>query len=66
MGVWKARALEAEVWVDTVTECGRRVMAAWRKEDEDVAKHREEEREQTTLGKLKSCTKAWNLRSDTN
>ena len=54
------------MWVDTVTECGQGIMAAWRKEDEDVAKYREEETEQTALGKLKSCTKAWNLRSDTN
>ena len=28
---WKATALKAEVWVDTVTESGRRFMAAWRK-----------------------------------
>ena len=30
-GIWKATALEAEVWVETVTEGGRRFMAAWRK-----------------------------------
>ena len=30
-GNWKATALKAEVWVDTVTEGGRRLMAAWRK-----------------------------------
>ena len=30
-GGWKATALEAEVWVDTVTKGGRRFMAAWRK-----------------------------------
>ena len=24
---WKAMSLEAEVWVETVTECGRRFMA---------------------------------------
>ena len=30
-GDWKATALEAEVWVETVTEGGRRFMAAWRK-----------------------------------
>ena len=29
---WKATALEAEVWVKTVTEGGRRFMTAWRKE----------------------------------
>ena len=28
---WKTTALEAEVWVETVTEGGRRFMAAWRK-----------------------------------
>ena len=27
----KATALEAEVWVETVAEGGRRFMAAWRK-----------------------------------
>ena len=27
----KATALKAEVWVETVTEGGRRFMAAWRK-----------------------------------
>ena len=30
-GDWKATALNAEVWVETVTEGGRRFMAAWRK-----------------------------------
>ena len=29
-GDWKATALNAEVWVETVTEGGRRFMAAWR------------------------------------
>ena len=28
-------ALRAEVWVDTVTEGGRKFMAAWRKEEVD-------------------------------
>ena len=28
---WKATALEAEMWVQTVTEGGWRFMAAWRK-----------------------------------
>ena len=28
---WKATALKAEMWVETVTEGGRRFMAAWRK-----------------------------------
>ena len=35
-GDWKATALKAEVWVDTVTEGGRRFMAAWRKEEVDA------------------------------
>ena len=30
-GDWKATALKAEVWVDTVAEGGWRFMAAWRK-----------------------------------
>ena len=30
-GDWEATALEAEVWVETVTEGGRRFMAAWSK-----------------------------------
>ena len=29
----KMTALKAEVWVETVTEGGRRFMAAWRKEE---------------------------------
>ena len=28
---WKATALEAGVWVETVTEGGRRFVTAWRK-----------------------------------
>ena len=30
-GDWKATALKAEAWVGTVTNGGRRFMAAWRK-----------------------------------
>ena len=30
-GDWKATALEAEVWVETVTGGGWRFMVAWRK-----------------------------------
>ena len=30
-GDWKATTLAAEVWVETITEGGRRFMAAWRK-----------------------------------
>ena len=29
---WKTMALKAEIWVDAVTEGGRRFMAAWREE----------------------------------
>ena len=58
-GDWKATALKAEVWVETVTECGRRFMAAWRKEDVDAARrHRQEKREATRLTKLLSHTEA--------
>ena len=53
---WKATAMEAEVWVETVTEGGRRFMAAWRKEEVDAARHRQEKRETTRLGKLLSHT----------
>ena len=57
-GDWKATALEAEVWVETATDGGRRFMAAWRKEEVDAARHRQEKREATRLGKLSSHTKA--------
>ena len=39
-GDWKATALKAEVWVETVTEGRRRFMAAWRKQEVDAARHR--------------------------
>ena len=55
-GDWKATALKAEVWVETVTEGGRRFMAAFRKEEEDAARHRQEKREATRLGNLLSQT----------
>ena len=50
----KATALKAEVWVETVTDSGRRFMAAWRKEEVDAARHRQEKREATRLGNLLS------------
>ena len=56
-GDWKAMALKAEVWVEAVTEGGRRFMVAWR-EEEDAARHRQEKREATRLGKLQSHTEA--------
>ncbi|CAN0454211.1 unnamed protein product [Ascophyllum nodosum] len=55
-GDWKATALKAEVWVETVTEGGRRFIAAWRKEEVDAARHRQEKRETTGLGNLSSQT----------
>ena len=57
-GDWKAMALKAEVWVEVVTEGGRRFMVAWREEEEDAARHRQEKREATRLGKLQSHTEA--------
>ena len=51
-GDWKAMALKAAVWVEAVTEGVRNFMAAWRKEEEDAARHRQEEREATRLGKM--------------
>ena len=49
---WKSMALKAEVWVEAVTEGGRRFMAAWREEEGDAARHRQEKREATRPGKL--------------
>ena len=54
-GDWKATALKAERWV---TEGGRRFMVAWRKEEVDAARHRQEKREEPRLGKLLSHTEA--------
>ena len=47
-GDWKATALKAKVWVNTVTEGGRKFMAAWRKEEVDATRHltRRRERQQ--------------------
>ena len=50
--------LKAEVWVEAVTESGRRFMAACREEEEDTARHRQEKREATRLGKLLSHTES--------
>ena len=57
---WKAMSLKAEVWVDTVTEGGRRFMTAWRKEEVGAARHRQEKREATRLRKLLSHMRAQN------
>ena len=59
---WKATALEAEVWVETVTGGGRRFMAVWRKEEVDAARHHQETRKATRLGrKLFSHTEVQNF-----
>ena len=42
VGDWKATAFKAEVRVETVTEGGRRFMAAWWKGEVDAARHRQE------------------------
>ena len=55
---WEVTALKAEVWDETAAESGRRFMAAWRKEEVDAARHRQEKREATKLGKLLSHTEA--------
>ena len=51
-------ALKAEVCVEAVTEGGRRFMAACREEEEDAARHRQEKREATRLGRLQSHKEA--------
>ena len=53
---WIVTALKVGVWVETVAEGGRRFMAAWRKEEVDAARHRQEKREATRLGNLLSHT----------
>ena len=55
---WKATAVEAGVWIETVTRGGWRSMVAWRKEEVDAARHRQEERGATRLGNLLSYTEA--------
>ena len=57
-GDWKTMALKAEVWVEAVTEGGWRFMAAWREEEKDAARHRQEKRDATRLRKLQSHTEA--------
>ena len=54
---WEAPALGEKVWIETVIEGGRRFMAAWRKEGEDAARHRQKKIETTRLGELLSYTK---------
>ena len=57
-GDWRTMALKAEVWVEAATEGGRSFMAAWREEEEDAARHHQEKREATRLGKLQAHTEA--------
>ena len=40
------------MWVDKVTEEGRRFVTAWRKEEVDAARHRQEKREANETGKV--------------
>ena len=60
-GDWKTMALKAEVWVEAITEGGRRFMAAWREEEDDAARYRQEKREATRRRKLQSHTEAYSL-----
>ena len=55
---WETAALEAEVWAKMVTDRRRRFMAACRKEEVGVDRHRQEKREATRLRTLLSHTKA--------
>ena len=62
-GVWhngglEAMAFKAEVWVEAVTEGGRRFMTAWREKEEDAARYRQEKSEAAELEKLLSHTEA--------
>ena len=66
MAIQKATALEAEMWVETVTEGGRRFMAAWRNEEVDAAKYRQDKRVATRLGSCYRAQKRRILRSDTH
>ena len=57
-GDCKVTALEAEAWVEMVTEGGRRCIATRRKEEIDAVRHRQEKIEVTRLAKLLSYTEA--------
>ena len=57
-GDWETMSVKAEVWVEALTKSGRRFMAAWRQEEENAARHRQEKREATRLGKFQSHTEA--------
>ena len=40
------------MWIETVTEGGRRFMAAWRKKEVDTARHLQEKKEAIRPGKV--------------
>ena len=65
-GDWKTMALKFEGWVEAVTEGGRRFMAAWREEEEDAARHRQEKREARDWESCNRTRKRRILRSDTH
>ena len=54
---WEAPALEVEVLVETVAEGRRRVMIAWRKEEVDADRLRQEKAEATILESLRRTRK---------
>ena len=55
-GDWETTALEAEVWVEAVTDDRRRFMAACKKEVLGVERFRQEKRKTTRLGECLSHT----------
>ena len=57
-GVRHNGGLESDGVEEAVTEVGRMFMGAWRKEEEDAARCRQEKREATRLGTLLSHTEA--------
>ena len=59
-------ALKAEVRVEVVTEGGRRFMAAWREDEEDAARNRQEKREQRDRESCYRTRKRRILRSKTH
>ena len=54
------------MWVETATQGGRRSSAAWRKGEEDAARHRQETREREANETRKSYPTMYNLRNDEN
>ena len=60
---WKATALKTEVF-ETVAEGGRKFMVAWRKDEVDAARHRQEKRGNETGKVCYRTLKCRILRSD--